>query len=206
MHGVYVGDLLHNLLGLGTPDTTAFPVSLIEKMVRPIVVYLFVVFALRLWGKRVLAQLNPFDFVVLLTLSNTVQNAIIGNDTSLSGGLIGAATLLAINAVLVRIFYRGPTRALLGEASGEVCLIHEGTLQEDRMARLHINVGELTARAHERGFETLGEVKTATLYPNGTLYFEGRHGTSETSRHSEILDRLADLSEQVAALATRPAT
>ena len=72
--------------------------------------------------------------------------------------------------------------------------------------RLHINVGELTARAHERGFETLGEVKTATLYPNGTLYFEGRHGTSETSRHSEILDRLADLSEQVAALAARPAT
>lgn len=206
MHGVYVGDLLHNLLGLGTPDTTAFPVSLIEKMVRPIVVYLFVVFALRLWGKRVLAQLNPFDFVVLLTLSNTVQNAIIGNDTSLSGGLIGAATLLAINAVLVRIFYRGPTRALRGEASGEVCLIHEGTMQEDRMAKLHINVGELTARAHERGFETLGEVKTATLYPNGTLYFEGRHGTSETSRHSEILDRLADLSEQVAALATRPAT
>ena len=206
MHGVYVGDLLHNLLGLGTPDTTAFPVSLVEKMVRPIIVYLFVVFALRLWGKRVLAQLNPFDFVVLLTLSNTVQNAIIGNDTSLSGGLIGAATLLAINAVLVRIFYRGPTRRTAGEASGEVCLIHEGTLQEDRMARLHINVGELTARAHERGFETLGEVKTATLYPNGTLYFEGRHGTSETSRHSEILDRLADLSEQVAALAARPAT
>jgi uncharacterized membrane protein YcaP (DUF421 family) len=206
MHGVYVGDLLHNLLGLGTPDTTAFPVSLVEKMVRPIIVYLFVVFALRLWGKRVLAQLNPFDFVVLLTLSNTVQNAIIGNDTSLSGGLIGAATLLAINAVLVRIFYRGPTKELRGEASGEVCLIHEGSLQPDRMARLHINVGELTAKAHERGFETLDEVKTATLYPNGTLYFEGRHGTSETARHSEILDRLAGLQEQVAALAARPAT
>src|SRR6476620_9017868 len=123
MHGVYVGDLLHNLLGLGTPDTTAFPVSLVEKMVRPIIVYLFVVFALRLWGKRVLAQLNPFDFVVLLTLSNTVQNAIIGNDTSLSGGLIGAATLLAINAVLVRIFYRGPKKALFGEGSGDICLI-----------------------------------------------------------------------------------
>ena len=205
MHGVYVGDLLHNLLGLGTPDTTAFPVSLVEKMVRPIVVYLFVVFALRLWGKRVLAQLNPFDFVVLLTLSNTVQNAIIGNDTSLSGGLIGAATLLAINAVLVRIFYRGPTRALRGEAAGEVCLIHEGGLQEDRMARLHINIGELTARAHERGFETLAEVETATLYPNGTLYFEGRHGTSDASRHDEIVGRLEQLQAQVATLVARPA-
>src|SRR5678810_85559 len=108
MHGVYLGDLLHNLLGLGTPDTTAFPVSLAEKMVRPIIVYLFVVFALRVWGKRVLAQLNPFDFVVLLTLSNTVQNAIIGNDTSLSGGAVGALALLLVNGVLVRIYYRGP--------------------------------------------------------------------------------------------------
>ena len=64
--------------------------------------------ALRTVGKRVLAQLNPFDFVVLLMLSNTVQNAIIGNDTSLLGGVIGAAALLGVNAVLVRIYYRGP--------------------------------------------------------------------------------------------------
>jgi uncharacterized membrane protein YcaP (DUF421 family) len=205
MHGVYVGDLLHNLLTLGTPDTSAFPVSLVEKMLRPIIVYLFVVFALRLWGKRVLAQLNPFDFVVLLTLSNTVQNAIIGNDTSLSGGLIGAATLLGVNAVLVRMFYRGPTRALRGEASGAVCLIYQGAPQTDRMAHLHINIDELTAKAHERGFETLNEVETATLYPNGTLYFESRHGASETSRHSEILRRLQALQDQVATLAPRPA-
>src|SRR6476660_9841559 len=95
-----------NLMHLGAPDSATHPVSVIEKIVRPVVVYLLLVFALKTVGKRTLAQLNPFDFVVLLTLSNTVQNAIIGNDTSLSGGLIGAATLLAINAVLVRIFYR----------------------------------------------------------------------------------------------------
>ena len=67
---------------------------LVEKMIRPVIVYFFLIVVLRLAGKRELAQLNPFDLVVLLTLSNTVQNAIIGNDNSVSGGIIGATTLL----------------------------------------------------------------------------------------------------------------
>ena len=75
----------------GTPPTV--PVSIVEKVLRPVAVYLTLVFALAV-GKRMLAQLNPFDFVVLLTLSNTVQNAIIGNDTSLAGGMVGAVALL----------------------------------------------------------------------------------------------------------------
>ncbi len=73
----------------------ALPVA--EKILRPIVVYFFLVIGLRLAGKRELAQLNPFDLVVLLTLSNTVQNAIIGDDNSVTGGIIGAATLLLVN-------------------------------------------------------------------------------------------------------------
>src|SRR5436190_10590414 len=76
-----------------------------EKIIRPILVYLFLVAGLRLAGKRELAQLNPFDLVVLLTLSNTVQNAIIGDDNSVTGGLIGAATLLIVNHVVVRILF-----------------------------------------------------------------------------------------------------
>src|SRR5512147_1613674 len=95
--------LLDNLTRLGAFDPTTHPVSLLEKIVRPAAVYLVLVFALRTIGKRMLAQLNPFDFVVILTLSNTVQNAIIGNDTSLVGGLVGAATLLAVNALLIRV-------------------------------------------------------------------------------------------------------
>jgi len=77
----------------------------LEKILRPIIVYVFLVVGLRLAGKRELAQLNPFDLVVLLTLSNTVQNAIIGEDNSVSGGLIGATTLLAVNFVVVRFLY-----------------------------------------------------------------------------------------------------
>src|SRR3982750_3824354 len=86
-------DLLH-------PD-----ISILEKIIRPIIVYLFLIAGLRLAGKRELAQLNPFDLVVLLTLSNTVQNAIIGDDLSVTGGIIGAGTLLIFNHLLVRYMY-----------------------------------------------------------------------------------------------------
>src|SRR5881409_1693854 len=78
----------------------------LEKMLRPVLVYAFLVVGLRLAGKRELAQLNPFDLVVLLTLSNTVQNAIIGDDVSVTGGIIGATTLLLVNYLVVRFLYR----------------------------------------------------------------------------------------------------
>src|SRR5256712_12384730 len=89
-----------------------------EKILRPVIVYAFLVISLRLAGKRELAQLNPFDLVVLLTLSNTVQNAIIGDDNSVTGGLLGAATLLGINYLVVRFLYRHQTleRLVEGEA------------------------------------------------------------------------------------------
>ena len=79
---------------------------LAEKILRPVVVYLALVVLLRIFGKRELAQLNPFDLVVLLSLSNTVQNAIIGNDNSVSGGLIGAFALLGVNYLVVRFLFK----------------------------------------------------------------------------------------------------
>src|SRR5262249_52686657 len=88
----------HNMFAL------ALPVG--EKILRPILVYAFLIVGLRLAGKRELAQLNPFDLVVLLTLSNTVQNAIIGDDNTVTGGVIGASTLLLVNYALVRFVSR----------------------------------------------------------------------------------------------------
>src|ERR1700728_2900 len=89
-------------------DMFVLQLPILEKILRPILVYVFLVVVLRLAGKRELAQLNPFDLVVLLTLSNTVQNAIIGDDNSLTGGLIGAATLLTVNYIFVRFLYSHP--------------------------------------------------------------------------------------------------
>src|SRR6476660_9578 len=80
-------------------------IPVIEKVIRTIIVYAFLLIGLRLAGKRELTQLNPFDLVVLLLLSNTVQNAIIGEDNSLAGGLLGAATLLVLNGILVRALF-----------------------------------------------------------------------------------------------------
>jgi uncharacterized membrane protein YcaP (DUF421 family) len=189
-----------NLTHLGMLDDATHPVSVVEKILRPMVIYLLLVVALKKGGKRMLAQLNPFDFVVLLTLSNTVQNAIIGNDTSLLGGAIGAAALLGVNAVLVRIFYRGPEMTQLAHSERDICLIARGRLQEDEMRRLHIDAGELIAKAHERGFDTLDEIDSAILYPNGTIYFRGQDAMSDASRHEELLRRLDALGAEVAAL------
>jgi uncharacterized membrane protein YcaP (DUF421 family) len=185
--------LMVNLLHFGTGDQA---ISVVEKIIRPIAVYLVLVVALRAAGKRVLAQLNPFDLVVLLTLSNTVQNAIIGNDTSLSGGIVGAAALLAINAVLVRLYYRGvaPDRRLTEE--DDIYLIRAYKPQEDALKRLHINLAELTARAHERGFDDLSEVEDAVLYPNGTIYMKGE--STDSMRLNEILSQLKALQRAVA--------
>src|SRR6059058_3482258 len=86
-------------------DMFVIGLPLAEKILRPIFIYAFLVISLRLAGKRELAELNPFDLVVLLTLSNTVQNAIIGEDNSVTGGLIGATTLLVVNYVVIRFLY-----------------------------------------------------------------------------------------------------
>src|SRR5271170_1126557 len=110
--------MLHNLFSLG-------PISIAEKIVRPILVYVFLIIGLRLAGKRELAQLNPFDLVVLLTLSNAVQNAIIGDDNSVSGGVIGATTLLTINYAVVRFLYGHQRIERLVEGAPDV-LIEDG--------------------------------------------------------------------------------
>ena len=187
--------LLVNLFELGTGLPA---VSILEKIVRPIAIYLLLVVLLRAFGRRILAQLNPFDLVVLLTLSNTVQNAIIGNDTSLAGGVIGALSLVGINALLVRVYYRGPESDKRMIESLDTYLIREHHVENEALRRLHINRGELVARAHERGFDDLDEVDTAVLYPNGTIYMKGT--SQDEACLQEILRQVQELRQEVASL------
>jgi uncharacterized membrane protein YcaP (DUF421 family) len=188
---MFIRDLLR-------PEGSSLALAILGKVVRPVIVYLLLVAALRKFGKRILAQLNPFDLVVLLTLSNTVQNAIIGADNSLGGGVIGAAALLAVNAALVRFYYRGPSMALRMMEERDIYLIRDHQLQEDALRELHINVGELTAKAHERGFDDLHEVQTAVLYPNGTIYMKGTSQDAACVR--DILSELQALRQQISAM------
>ena len=170
-----------------------------EKMLRPIVVYFFLIVGLRLAGKRELAQLNPFDLVVLLTLSNTVQNAIIGDDNSVTGGFIGAATLLALNSAVVRFLYGHDKLEQLVEGAPDV-LIENGVIQPDRLRQELITLQELEAAAHKQGLASLDEVDRAVLEPGGSICFLAKKPTPDATRHDEIMKRLDRLSAQVAAL------
>ena len=174
-------------------------VPVLEKIVRPVVVYFFLVVGLRLAGKRELAQLNPFDLVVLLTLSNTVQNAIIGNDNSLTGGLIGAATLLLVNAGVVRFLYTHERLERLVEGDPQL-LIDHGVVMDEVLRRELITRPELEAAAHKQGFDALSEIDCAILEPGGAISFFAKKPSVESTRHNELLARLDQLSAQVAAL------
>src|SRR5256885_6487585 len=123
-------------------------VPILEKIIRPILVYVFLVVGVRLAGKRQLAQLNPFDLVVLLTLSNTVQNAIIGNDSSVTGGVIGATTLLLVNYFLVRFMSRHERLERIVEGDPDV-LIEHGVVKKDCLQNEAISLLELEAAAHK---------------------------------------------------------
>src|SRR5213592_3155711 len=109
-------------------------VSILEKIIRPILVYAFLIAGLRLAGKRELAQLNPFDLVVLLTLSNTVQNAIIGNDNSVTGGVVGATALLILNYWVNRLIYGHERLERLVEGDSDL-LVDNGVVCEDALER-----------------------------------------------------------------------
>jgi uncharacterized membrane protein YcaP (DUF421 family) len=174
-------------------------VSILSKIVRPVLVYLFLVVGLRLAGKRELAQLNPFDFVVLLTLSNTVQNAIIGPDNSVTGGVIGASTLLLVNYFVVRFFSRHERLERLVVGEPEV-LIEGGEIKFDRLKKQLITQSELEAAARKQGFASLEDVDRAVLEPGGTFSFIGKKRTPDMIRHDELLERLDALNRELQAL------
>jgi uncharacterized membrane protein YcaP (DUF421 family) len=178
----------------------AIPVA--EKILRPIVVYFFLVIGLRLAGKRELAQLNPFDLVVLLTLSNTVQNAIIGDDNSVTGGIVGAATLLLVNYLVLRFLFRHQKLDQLVEGRATV-LIENGKILKNKLAKEVLSLQELEAAAHKQGFGDLREVDRATLDPSGTISFAGKKPAPEEERHRELLGRLDQLASDIATLRLR---
>lgn len=190
-----LGPLFHDMFALGLPVA--------EKILRPIIVYVFLIGGLRLAGKREMAQLNPFDLVVLLMLSNTVQNAIIGEDNSITGGMIGAATLLLVNHALVRYLYGHQALERLVEGDPDV-LIENGVVQMKALERELITLSALEAAAHKEGFASLDEVDRAILEPGGGICFIGKKPTPETARHDELVARLEQIQAQLAQLAQTP--
>jgi uncharacterized membrane protein YcaP (DUF421 family) len=190
MHGIW-----KDMFVLGLP--------LVEKILRPIVVYAFLVISLRLSGKRELVQLNPFDLVVLLTLSNTVQNAIIGEDNSVTGGVIGATSLLIVNYLVVRFLYGHKRLDQLVEGRADV-LIDNGKVSLERLKKELISPNQLEAAARKQGFESLDGVQQCILEPGGTLTFVAKKPATDDIRHQELVARLESLMQEVSRLRGAP--
>jgi uncharacterized membrane protein YcaP (DUF421 family) len=178
--------VIHHLAHLG--------ISPWEKAVRTALVYGAILGLLRLAGKRQLAQLNSFDLVVLLLLSNVVQNAIIGPDDSLLGGLLGAVILIALNYVIVRLTFVSPLldKALQGDAT---VVVEDGKLDEEALRHLALTSEELIAGLRRQGLE-LEDTEKVTLEPEGTF--------NATPKPKPSLDDvMRKLNEIEAKLATR---
>jgi uncharacterized membrane protein YcaP (DUF421 family) len=168
----------------------------LEKILRPMIVYLFLVVFLRIFGKRELAQLNPFDLVVLLSLSNTVQNAMIGDDNSLSGGVIGALSLLTINWVLTRMLFRSPKLSTVLEGTATV-LIRHGVVDWEATKKEALTELELRSVLHKQGFNSFEEVEKCVLEPNGNFYMEGIKAMSDDAQRAALMKAVEALTLEV---------
>jgi uncharacterized membrane protein YcaP (DUF421 family) len=147
-------------------DLTHLDISVLDKIIRTVVVYWALIVLLRLAGKRDLAQLNSFDLIVMLLLSNVVQNAIIGADNSLAGGLLGALTLVAVDYLFDRFAFmiKGSERFLDGRP---VLLVEDGRVHSERLRRVGIRDTELRTVLHRLGADNPTEVDYAMLRPGG---------------------------------------
>jgi uncharacterized membrane protein YcaP (DUF421 family) len=176
-------------------------VPVLEKIIRPIVVYIALVIGLRIFGKRELAQLNPLDLVVLLMLSNTVQNAIIGDDSSLTGGLIGALALLTTNYLVIRFLFRHRRLDQLVQGRPTV-LIDNGRIVPSALASELLTVSELRTVVHRQGFAHLSEIRRCVLEPGGVFAIEGKLPGVSEQRHIELLEEIEGLKSQLEEIKT----
>ena len=178
--------------------TLSLPIA--EKILRPILVYVFLVLLLRVFGKRELAQLNPFDLVVLLSLANTVQNAIIGNDNSVAGGILGAVALLVTNYLVVRFLFRH--RRLDEVIAGEpTVLVTGGKINKRGLARELITVSELKMLARRQGFDSVDDLEEVVLEPGGSFIMRSKKPTHEEHVDAKLDAILTELAAMRASMA-----
>jgi uncharacterized membrane protein YcaP (DUF421 family) len=183
-------------------DMFILNLPILEKIVRPMVVYFAIVVLLRVFGKRELAQLNPFDLVVLLSVSNTVQNAIIGDDNSVTGGILGACSLFAVNYLVVRFLFRHRRLDQVLEGS-PITLISGGQVVKEGLAKELLTESELAAVAHKQGFDDICDIETCVLEPGGNFYIKGKTPPAEERNHSELLQLLNEIRGRIGELEKR---
>jgi len=183
-------------------DMFVLNLPLLEKIARPILVYVALVIFLRVFGKRELAQLNPFDLVVLLSISNTVQNAIIGDDNSVTGGLLGAFSLLVVNYCVIRFLFRHRRLDQMIEGSA-ITLISKGKIVREALCKELLTESELATVANKQGFEHIDEIEKCVLEPGGNFFIKGKTPPAGERQHAELMKLLHDIRDRVAHLEKR---
>lgn len=143
-----------------------------ELVVRAIVVYVVLLFLIRLTGKRQIGQFSPYDLVLLLILSNAVQNSMNAGDNSLVGGLIIALTLVTLNYLIGLLTFKNKRIEAFVDGRPQV-LIHDGKLFEDVLVNATITRAELMSSLRESGYFSIGEVELAILENNGRISVRG---------------------------------
>ena len=175
-------------------------VPIAEKVLRTVIVYVFLLLGIRIAGKRELGQLNPFDLVVLLVLSNTVQNAIIGNDNSVLGGIVGAIVLLALNYAVVRFLFQHPRLQRLAEGNSLI-LVRDGRVLDRHLRRELITRAELESAARRQGIDRLEDIECARLEVGGALTFVLKRPSDEQVWRQDMRERLERMEKVLGALA-----
>lgn len=172
---------------------------LIEKILRPMIVYAALIILLRIFGKRELGQLNPFDLVVILSLSNTVQNAIIGEDNSLVGGIVGAGALLGINYAVAFLKFRNEKFETIIEGKSRT-IIENSKIDRKAVKSELLTEEDLNTIAHREGLDSAKDIEKCILDSNGSFLVEGNTRTSEENFRKEVLKKLEDLTQQLSEL------
>src|SRR6266566_9621800 len=166
-------------------------IPILEKILRTVLVYITILILFRLAGKRDLANLNTFDFVVIFLLSNVVQNAVIGNDTSLTGAAVGAVTLVAVNAAVNRIIASsaGAARVFDGHAT---TVISDGHVVDRALRRLGLRRSELDHAVRLQNGDDIAQVQRGSLEPGGQLVLTLKHAEQGATKAdiAEVADQL----------------
>lgn len=182
----------------------AFDVPPAEKVLRTLGVYLGLAVIMRMAGKRQLAQLNSFDLIVMLLLSNVVQNAVIGPDNSLLGGLLGAVVLVGFNALVERIATASSRATTIFEGTATT-LVSDGQIEERQVRRTGLRNPEVLSALRHQGAK-VSDVRRATLEPGGTISVELTR-EAENATYGElrqaVLDLQRHLDERLSALERR---
>lgn len=180
-------------------DIFQLDVSVVEKLVRAVLIYAFLAVALRLAGKRELAQLNSLDFVVLLAVGNAVQNGIIGDDDSVVGAVVGASAFFVLNGALAVLLFQRPRLRRFAEGTPRV-LISMGVIDDEALRKERLTVDQLMAAIATQGAGGLDDVEEAVFVPNGTIVTRMKEMDRDAMRFIDLTKQLDELKGMVTRL------